>query len=117
MLAIEVLARRAGALPISSQSVVDALIDLANRHNAEAVLDHKAEPKREALFGGDQAGPRNIDVTGYRHEGHPVALIRFQADQAHPTMHLPMLCAEPGKLRVTGGACGTPAAHNGSAAK
>jgi hypothetical protein len=101
VLAVEVLARRAGALPLPSQSLVDALIDLANRHNAEAVQDNKAEPKREALF-GDASAPRNIEVTAYRHEGRPVALIRFQADQAHPNMHLPMLCAEPGELRITG---------------
>jgi hypothetical protein len=108
VLVVEVLARRAGAVPLSSQSLVDALIELVNRHNAEAVPDNKSEPKRDALF-GDANAPRTIEVTAYRYEGRPVALIRFQADQAHPSLHLPTLSAEPGRLRVTGAGAAPPA--------
>jgi hypothetical protein len=106
VLLVEVLARRAGAVPMSSQALVDALIEFANRHNAEALQDTKAEPKRDALF-AESTAPRNIEVSAFRHEGRPVALIRFQADQAHPSMRLPMLSAEPGTLRITSTGSGT----------
>jgi hypothetical protein len=108
VLIVEVLARRAGALPLSSQALVDALIDFANRQNAEAVQD-KAEPKSDALFNHVIAPRNNIEVSAYRHEGRPVALIRFQANEAHPNMRLPMLSAEPGTLRVTSNGNGTAA--------
>jgi hypothetical protein len=111
VLIVEVLGRRAGAVPLSSQALVEALIELANRHNAEALQDTKPEPKRDALF-ADAGAPRNIEVSAYRHEGRPVALIRFQADQAHPTMRLPMLYAEPGTLRIA--STGTGAAPHGA---
>jgi hypothetical protein len=34
------------------------------------------------------ARKNSIDVSWYRHEGYPVALLRFQADQPHPTLKL-----------------------------
>jgi hypothetical protein len=76
VLAVEVLGRRAGALPISSQTMINELAELASRHNME--------------------------VTAYRHNGHPVALIRFQADRARPTTILQCLKLEPGNVTVAG---------------
>jgi hypothetical protein len=78
VLAVEIISRRAGGLPLSSQSFLDGLKDLATRHN--------------------------IEITTYRHEGHPVALIRLQADQPRPTAHFKCLRVEPEHLRVTGSA-------------
>jgi len=85
VLAVEVLGRRAGALPISAQSLLTQLTEMAARHN--------------------------VEVTAYRHEGHPVALIRFQADQARPTANLACIRTEPGTLIVRGGCKGSPPAH------
>jgi hypothetical protein len=82
VLAVKFLGRRAGALPISVQSLLAEVTELAAR--------------------------QNIEVSAYRHEGHPVALFRFQADQAHPTAHLSCVRSEPGKLTIRG-ACGTAA--------
>jgi hypothetical protein len=106
VLVVEILARRAGALPLSSQGLVDALIDHANRQNADTAQDNKAEPKRDTLFAKI---PRNIEVSAYRHEGRPVAVIRFQAHEAHPNIRLPRLSVEEGTLRIT--STGTSAAQ------
>jgi hypothetical protein len=111
VLVVEVLARRAGALPLSSQALVDSLIDLANRQSAETVQDNKAEPKRDALF-AEVSAPRNIEVSAYRHKGRPVALIRFQSSEAHRNIRLPMLHTDSGRLRIT--STGTGAATLGA---
>jgi hypothetical protein len=78
VVAVEVLGRRAGALPIPSQSLLTQLTELGAR--------------------------QNVEVTAYRHEGHPVALIRFQADQVRPTANLACIRTEPGTLTIRGGA-------------
>src|SRR5260370_20011592 len=86
--AVESLGGRAGAMPISVQSLLAEVTELAAR--------------------------QNIEVTAYRHEGHPVALFRFQADQARPTAHLTCVRSEPGKLTLrgpSGAAAGGAPAH------
>src|SRR5437764_358064 len=43
-----------------------------------------------------------LAVTWYRHNGHPVALLRFQADQAHPTLLLQDVHLDKGSLTIRG---------------
>ena len=43
-----------------------------------------------------------IEVNWYRHEGHPVALIRFQADQARPTLQLLDVQFTQGSITIHG---------------
>ena len=76
MLAVEILGRRAGGLPISPQAMIHELSELGGRHN--------------------------VEITAYRHEGHPVALIRFQADRSRPTALLQSLKITPGSLTIAG---------------
>jgi hypothetical protein len=66
----------AGALPISAQSLLERISEV-----------------------GRQNG---IDVNWYRHEGHPVALLRFQADQAQPTMQLVAVQLGQGVIEIKG---------------
>jgi hypothetical protein len=85
-LAVQVRGRRVGALPMSSQALLSELSDIAARNN--------------------------IEVTTYRYEGSPVAVIRFQSDQPNPVAQLKCLHIAPGTLRV-GGSC-PGAAHPAS---
>jgi hypothetical protein len=43
-----------------------------------------------------------IEVSWFRHEGYPVALIRFQADQARPTLQLEDVRFEQGSITIHG---------------
>jgi hypothetical protein len=72
LLAVEIVGRRAGALPISCQSLLTELSEMATQHN--------------------------IEVTPYRHEGHTVAVLRLQADQPRPTMRIKYLHISPEEL-------------------
>jgi len=74
--AVEVLGLYAGSFPISVQSWLEDI----------------AESARE----------KNIDVTWYRHNGHPVALLKFEADKEHPSVVLQRLELQDGKLIVAG---------------
>jgi hypothetical protein len=76
VLAIEIERRRAGALPIPSQHVFQELKDLGRRHN--------------------------IEIEWYRHNGNPVAIVKFQCDRPRPTAQLRRLEIGPGKLSVHG---------------
>lgn len=62
MLAVEIVGLSAGKLPLSTSTLLDYITALARKEN--------------------------IDVTWYRHEGHPVAIMRFVADQTRPTFQL-----------------------------
>jgi hypothetical protein len=77
-IALELEGLRAGALPISGQWLQQEL--------AKAV--------RES--GG------SLDMSWYRLNGHPVALLRFQADQAHPTLLLQDVHLDQGSLTIRG---------------
>jgi hypothetical protein len=48
------------------------------------------------------ARQNSIEVSWYRHEGHPVALVRFQADQPRPTLELKAVQFEPGRITIHG---------------
>jgi hypothetical protein len=77
VVALELEGFHAGALPIATQSLLEQVADV-----------------------GRQNG---IDVTWYRHNnGHPVALLRFQADQARPTLQLLAVQLDRGAITVKG---------------
>ncbi len=59
LLAVEVVSLRAGQLPLSTSTLLDYITAMARREN--------------------------IDISWYRHEGHPVAVMRFQSDQTRPS--------------------------------
>ncbi|VTS08354.1 hypothetical protein [Tuwongella immobilis] len=76
LLAVELLALRAGHLPLPTQTLLDTITEAAHQ--------------------------MNIDVKWYRHNGHPVGLMRFQADQLRPTEQLQRLHIENGKITIAG---------------
>ncbi|MCZ2343653.1 MAG: hypothetical protein LC104_17945 [Bacteroidales bacterium] len=76
VVALELLGVRAGWLPLGSQSILDRI--------TEAARDS------------------NIAVSWYRHEGNPVGMCRFYADQTHPTTQIALFRAADGKLTVKG---------------
>jgi hypothetical protein len=74
VVALQLEGLHAGSLPISAQSM----------------LDRFAESLRE----------KDIEVTWYRHEGKPVALLRFQPGHKAPTVLLRHLKLEQGKIHI-----------------
>jgi hypothetical protein len=77
-IAVEIVSARAGAVPISSQSILQQLSELARN--------------------------QNMKVSLYRHEGHPVAVIGLQAEQdPHPKWLLTMVAIDQsGQLVICG---------------
>jgi hypothetical protein len=84
---LELLGLQAGALPISAQSLLEHVSEAARRNN--------------------------IDVSWYRHEGHPVALLRFGLDQPRTTIHLKHVELQEGRLLIQG-RCLDPSARTTS---
>jgi hypothetical protein len=76
VVALELESLHAGALPISAQSLLEQISEIARRNN--------------------------IDVTWYRHNGNPVALLRFQSDQPQPTVQLQHLQVRQGSITIQG---------------
>jgi hypothetical protein len=76
VVAMELQGFHAGALPISAQSLLDHVAE-AGRHNG-------------------------IDVSWYRLNGHPTALLRFGTDQPRQTVQLDTVTLQPGSLAVRG---------------
>jgi hypothetical protein len=77
LVAVELQALHAGALPISAQSLLERVAEAAKQ------LD--------------------IDPTWYRYHGHPVLLLRFQAHRPSPTFQLQQLELRDKMLRIVGG--------------
>jgi hypothetical protein len=50
----------------------------------------------------EAARQNDIDVSWYRHEGQPVAVLRFQANQARPTLRLKVVHFEQGQVTIQG---------------
>jgi hypothetical protein len=73
---LELQGMQAGALPISAQSL----------------LEHVSEAARR----------QNVEVTWYRYDGNPVALLRFQSRRSRATVQLQQLELQPGKLMIQG---------------
>jgi hypothetical protein len=78
---LELQSLHAGALPISAQSLLEQLSDALRK--------------------------RSIDVTWYRHNGNPTAVLRFQPEGSRPTWQLRRLALHPGKLTIVGAAVET----------
>jgi len=76
VLCVEILGRHAGALPVSAQTLLNEISEVAAK--------------------------RGIEVTWWRHNGNPVALIRLQADRARPTARLLRLEVKQGMMTVGG---------------
>ena len=76
VIAVEIRSARAGALPISKQSILNQLSDFARK--------------------------QNYKVTLYRHEGNPVAVIDLEADQQHPKSVLTTLQIGVNSLTIRG---------------
>jgi hypothetical protein len=83
VLALEIQGIHAGLLPISAQSLLEQLSEAARRSD--------------------------IDVTWYRRNGNPVAVLCFQAGQR--MTRLARLDLQPGALRVVGQRVETPTLH------
>jgi hypothetical protein len=76
VVALELQGLHAGSIPIAAQSLLEQVSEAAKQNN--------------------------IDVIWYRHNGNPVALLRFQADQDRPTIHLDHLVLQKGIIEVRG---------------
>jgi hypothetical protein len=76
VVALEFQGMHAGGLPISSQSLLERASETARRYD--------------------------IDPTWYRHNGHPVLLLRFQAGRSRPTFQLEQLALHQGMLCISG---------------
>ena len=76
VVAIQLESLRAGALPFKAQWLLEQISETARQNG--------------------------VEVDWYRHAGHPVALVRFQADQPRPTLQLKKIQLEAGQLTVTG---------------
>ena len=73
-LAIEIQRRRAGAVPIPTQQIFRELKEIGRE--------------------------KHIDIDWYRHNGNPVAIVKFQADRPRPTAQLLNLEISTGKLKL-----------------
>ena len=74
--ALEFESLHAGALPISPQWVLERISEAARQ--------------------------QHVDVSWYRLSGHPVVLLRFQADRPHPTFRLERLRLRQSNLFISG---------------
>lgn len=74
--ALEILSLRAGVFPISPQTVLNRVAELSRS--------------------------RDFDIAWFRHNGHPVVLLRFQSDRPQPTFLLQKLEVSDGTVRVAG---------------
>jgi hypothetical protein len=75
-LAMEIVSFRAGAMPLSTSTLLDNISSWARREH--------------------------IDITWYRKEGHPVAIMRFQADLNRPTFQFDDVELKDGSMTVSG---------------
>lgn len=78
LVALELERIRAGLVPVSGRSVLERMAETIRQHN------------------------RGIEFNWYRHDGHPVALLRFQADKVMPTIRLQQLDITHGQMLIQG---------------
>lgn len=76
VVALKLIGFHAGALPVSAQSLLESITQTCQKNG--------------------------IGVDWYRDDGAPVALLRFQAEQPHPTLELKLIKLEPGSIRIEG---------------
>ncbi len=75
VIALEIQGIRAGALPVSAQSILERLTEAADGNN--------------------------LKLSWYRYKGNPVAILRFQSDQ-RTSVALENLDLHPGKIYIKG---------------
>ena len=75
VVALEIQGMRAGALPISAQSILERLSEAADSNN--------------------------VKLSWYRYNGNPVAILHFQSDQRR-RVKLENLDVHPGKISIKG---------------
>jgi hypothetical protein len=73
---VELQGLHAGGLPISAQSLLERVFEVARR--------------------------QNIEVTWYRYRGNPTARLRFQSNQPRPSVQLERLSLQDGVLVIGG---------------
>lgn len=76
VVALKLVGFHAGALPISSQSLLESLNEKCQEYG--------------------------VGIDWYRDDGCPVALIRFQNEQPHPTLELKRIKLEQGAIHIEG---------------
>src|SRR5262249_12286208 len=76
VVALQLEGFRAGALPFTAQWLLERVSETARQNG--------------------------IEVNWYRHDGYPVALLRFQADQPRPTLQLKAIQLEQGRITIHG---------------
>jgi len=76
VLAMEIVSLQAGSLPLSTGTLLDYISEAARREY--------------------------IDIAWYRHDGHPVAIMRFQSDLTRPTFQFHQFELKGGELRIVG---------------
>ena len=74
--AMEIVSFRAGSLPLSTGNLLDLISQLARREK--------------------------IDISWYREDGHPVAVMRFQSDLSRPTFQIDQIELKDGKAIISG---------------
>ena len=82
LIALEIVGMKAGAVPLPTNSLLAYLTEQARRWN--------------------------MDIAWYRRGNNPVAVLRFQADQAQPTIQLQRLELGENKVTVQGRFLGDP---------
>jgi hypothetical protein len=76
VLAMEIISLQAGNMPLSTGTLIDYISEAARREG--------------------------IDISWYRHDGHPVAVMRFQSDLARPTFQFDRVELTEGRLTIAG---------------
>jgi hypothetical protein len=76
VIGLELQGLHAGSVPIAAQSLLEQISETARQNG--------------------------IEVIWYRHNGNPVALLRFQADQPHPTIQFTKLQLHSGQIYLEG---------------
>jgi hypothetical protein len=76
MIAVELQGVHAGGLPLSTRNLIERFTELTRQ--------------------------LPVDITWYRHDGHPVAIIRLLQDPARPALQLDRLAITPGRIEISG---------------
>ena len=76
MVAMEIVSFRAGSLPLSTGNLLDLISQVVRR--------------------------QGIDISWYRQDGHPVAVMRFQSQLSRPTFQFDRIELKDGKAIITG---------------
>jgi hypothetical protein len=84
VIALELCDFRAGALPLGTRSLIDYITETARQ--------------------------QNIDVTWFRHAGHPIVLLQLQANQPRPTFQLRRVEVVPGRFVIASSPTHEPSA-------